>query len=61
MNTYRTLHLRGHDEGEEWELFAVVNDEANSDDNEELEFFCECSEKENADLIVSLLNNRRLH
>ena len=65
MNFYRSIHIQGDEEGEEWELFAVVPEHVTAQQvmfaPEETDIICECFTQENADLIVDLLNSRRMH
>ena len=63
---YKTIIAGGHDpEHGEWEVYYVVPDHVTGQmvmySPEDAEVFCECYEKENADLIVSFLNREARH
>lgn len=63
---YKTVCVGGHDpEFGEWEIYYVAPDHVSALElmsaPEETDVFCECYEKENADLIVSLLNREARH
>ena len=64
--TFRKLTIEGEcPEHGEWQVFVIVPEHVTAEDvmftPEEADIFCECYHPDNADLIVSLLNGRRLN
>ena len=64
--TFKTITVQGtcEDHGE-WEVFYVVPDHVTGEEflysMEDVGVFCECDDKDNADLIVTLLNKEARH